>query len=266
MLKTIFLLYHDIDTPETPSEKHDRATRDTVVSLEEFESHMSCLADSGKRVISIKDYLSKQESGTLSPNDIVLTFDDGHISNYRYALPVLKKYGFTATFFIIAQRIGTPYHMNRAELQELVRSGMEIGSHGLTHTYLPKLSKDEISYELTESQRIIEAAVREPVRTFAYPGGHHNAEVLDCMGRSSYNAAASCVVGYNSIKTDPYLFRRLEIRRNTSARDFNNAIKASTIKFYQAVDSVKNHVKNLVGLDRYEILRQKFYFFYPFKR
>ena len=266
MVRTIFLLYHDIDSQEYPSEKEDLATRETVVRSGEFLSHMTYLAETGWNVMSIREYLAKQEAGRVQSQDIVLTFDDGHISNYRLALPVLQKFGFSATFFIIAQRIGSPHHMGKAELNELCKAGMEIGSHGLTHTYLPELSTEEVEYELSESRNIIEHTVKEPVTSFAYPGGHYNPQILDSMRKSSYTTAASCIVGRNSLETDPYLLRRLEMRRNTSRDDFKVAIRTSTILFYQMIDGVKSGIKNIVGLERYKSLRQKFYFLYPFKR
>lgn len=266
MIKTLFLLYHDLDSAEYPSEKEDLATKETVVRLSEFESHMAALAENGWHVISMSHFFAKQNQGSVTDKDIVLTFDDGHISNHRLAFPVLQKYGFKATFFIIAERIGASYYMDNADLQELSGAGMEIGSHGLTHTYLPELSSPGIESELAESKTIIESVVEQPVETFAYPGGHYNSNVLKCIKKSGYKAGASCIVGWNSRKTNPLLLRRVEIRRGTTAADFKCSINANNVLFYQAIDNVKSGMKKIVGLERYKFLRQKLYFLYPFKR
>lgn len=266
MTKTVFLLYHDLDSAALPSEKEDLATKETVVRLTEFESHMALLAESDWNVMSMYDFLEKQKQGKVAARDIVLTFDDGHLSNHALALPVLQKHGFTATFFIIADRIGKPYHMGIKELHELASAGMEIASHGLTHRYLPELSPKEVVRELTESKEIIEKAIGQPVFSFAYPGGHYDDNILKCIKESSYMAAASCIVGWNNSKVDLFMLRRVELRRGTSAADFQQAIKAGNILFYMGIDSTKRIIKKIVGLERYKALRQKLYFLYPFNR
>ena len=266
MTKIIFLLYHDIDSIEFPSEKKGLATTETVVRLSEFESHMAWLDENGWNVISIQQFLEKQKNGNIEALDIVLTFDDGHISNHRLALPVLQKYGFRATFFIIADRIGIPYHMGIEELRELDDAGMEIGSHGLTHTYLPQISEQEIERELLGSKKKIEKTIGKSVDSFAYPGGHYNDNVLKCIGESSYKMGASCIVGCNHPKSNRYLLRRIEIRRGTSVSDFKRSVNLSNILFYQVIGAIKNGLKKIVGLEKYTALRQKLYFLDPFKR
>jgi len=266
MTKTVFLLYHDLDSEAFPSEKEDLATRETVARLNEFESHMALLAENGWNVISMHHFLEKQRQGQVGDRDIVLTFDDGHMSNRTLALPVLQKHGFTATFFIIAERIGKPYHMGIKELHELAGAGMEIASHGLTHRYLPQLSPEEVMREFTESKEIIEKSIGQPVYSFAYPGGHYDDKVLNCIKKTKYEAAASCIVGWNNSKVDLFMLRRVELRRGTSAGDFQNAIKTANILFYTGIDSTKRVIKKIVGLERYTALRQKLYFLYPFDR
>jgi peptidoglycan/xylan/chitin deacetylase (PgdA/CDA1 family) len=266
MAKTLFLLYHDLDSSEYPSEKKDLATKETVARLQEFEAHMAYLAAKGRNVISMKQFIEKQAQNNVSDKDIVLSFDDGHMSNHRLAFPVLQKYDFHATFFIIADRIGAQYHMSQEDLLEFVDAGMDIGSHGLTHTYLPNLSQQKIEIELSESKKTIEDIIHQPVRCFAYPGGHYDDTVLKCIRESDYTAAASCIVGWNNSKTDLFLLRRVEIRRGTSVTDFERAISSNNIFIYQGIDRAKSGIKKIVGLKNYETLRKKIYFLYPFKR
>ena len=143
---------------------------------------------------------------------------------------------------------------------------MDIGSHGLTHTYLPKLSQQKIEIELSESKKTIEDFIHQPVRCFAYPGGHYDYNILKYIRQSDYKAAASCIVGWNNSKTDLFLLRRVEIRRGTSATDFERAISSNNILIYQGIDRAKSGIKKIVGLKHYETLRKKIYFLYPFKR
>jgi len=266
MRNTIILLYHDIDSKDKPTEKEDLATKETVVRIEEFESHMDYLANEGYRVISLNQYFYERNQGKYAEKSIVLTFDDGHISNYEFALPVLIKHSFNATFFIIAENVGKLYYMGLPEIKELVDRNMEIGSHGLTHTYLTEISINEIKHEISESKRIIESIIEKPVEVFAYPGGHLNKNIIECVREQGYKAAVSCIVGRNTRKTNPYLLKRIEIRKGTSEEQFQRATKAISIMFFRWVDVGKSLLKRTISIQRYELMRQKFYRFYPFKR
>lgn len=260
------LLYHDIETLENPSEKTDGAALGTVVRLDEFESHMEYLAEKGFHGISVDQYLEKIKSKRISRKDIVLTFDDGHISNYMYALPVLQQHSFFATFFIIADQINEKYFMTAHQLQELRKNGMEIGSHGLTHAWLPLLDPDEIEHEIEASRKKIEDASKGIVKTFAYPGGHYTEFILKSVKKNGYAAALSCILGTNKENTEPYLLKRIEIRKGTSKTDFQKALKPSSIFFYRVIDRLKRAIKRVAGLKRYEKLRHNLYALYPFKR
>lgn len=266
--KTIILAYHDIDSKDSPTEKKDLPTIETVVRCEEFESHMNYLAGEGWTVLSVEQYLSKKKNGGYADKDkvIVLTFDDGHISNYRFALPILRKYSFYATFYIIADFIGKPYYMGMDEIRELLNCNMEIGSHSRSHSYLTELKQEEIDKELVESKNILQKCCGKRIDGFAYPGGHQNRKVVESVKTAGYKAAVSCLVGQNNAKTNPFLLRRIEVRRGTSLKDFKNAINPMNITFFQCVDMGKFLMKKTLGLKNYEFFRQRLYYLYPFKR
>jgi peptidoglycan/xylan/chitin deacetylase (PgdA/CDA1 family) len=97
--KIPILLYHDLESPDCPNEKSNPATKGTVVYAKNFEAQIKCLAEKGYETISIKDYFDiVSRKKPIPPRKIIITFDDGHYSNYYLAFPVLKKYGFKATF------------------------------------------------------------------------------------------------------------------------------------------------------------------------
>jgi len=263
MKKTIIIAYHDIDSKEQPTEKKDLPTIQTVVRIEEFEDHMRYLAEAGYSVLSVRDYINR---GHLGGKNLVLTFDDGHISNYRFALPVLCKYAFSATFFVISDYINKPHYMGTSEIVELIKKDMEIGSHGKSHSYLTELSTKEIDLEINESKRVLENQFSLTVDTFAYPGGHQNSQIVESVEMGGYKTAVSCIHGRNSIRTNPYLLRRVEVRRGTSVKELQIAISATNIMFFQVVDTLKLLLKKTLGLKKYEKVRQKLYYLYPFNR
>ena len=92
-----------------------------------------------------------------SPNKVVMiNFDDGRKSQFIYAKPILDKYGFKASFFIICGRVGTePSSMDWQDIAELKKDGMDIESHTMTHTNLNKLSRNALKYEIAGSKQCL---------------------------------------------------------------------------------------------------------------
>ena len=85
---------------------------------------------------------------------VMINFDDGHKSQFIYAKPILDKYGFKASFFIICGRVGTePSSMNWQDIAELKKDGMDIESHSMTHINLNKLSTKSLKYEIGGSNQ-----------------------------------------------------------------------------------------------------------------
>jgi peptidoglycan/xylan/chitin deacetylase (PgdA/CDA1 family) len=148
----------------------------------------------------------------------------------------------------------------------MAADGMEIGSHGLTHRYLPLLSKKEIERELKGSKREIEALINRRVEYFAYPGGHYDRLTLKLLADNGYAGACSCHLGLNTSGTNTFLMKRMEIRKRVDMRDFGRIMANRSLRFYQMVDMGKAALRSAVGLKRYVSLREKLYKFYIFKR
>ena len=127
------LMYHNI--------REGRAS-DTEISPERFKEHMDALITAGYSAISISDLVDFVEFGTPLPdNPVLITFDDGYMSNYEYAYPILKEYGLRATVFItttsVGETIGDLQYFGWAEAQKMAQSGVfEIGRHSFDmHLY-----------------------------------------------------------------------------------------------------------------------------------
>lgn len=267
MARIPILLYHDIESPDFPNEKSNSATLDTVVDVGRFEEQMHFLAGKGYQSLSLRELFEyRVDNIPIPPNRIIITFDDGHYSNYHLAFPILQKYGFTGVFFVIADRVDHTHHLTRDQLIEMVEQGMEIGSHGLTHSYLPLLERAEVERELTKSRHILEDIIHRKVDYFAYPGGHYSKMILDAMIGAGYKGACSCLVGLTELSTNAFLLKRIEIRKRTVLEDFEHIFNPSHILFYQCVDFWKSSVRRLIGLKAYTRLRSRFYKYYFFKR
>jgi len=116
---------------------------------------------------------------------IILNFDDGRLTQYTNAKPVLDKYGFKATFYVVCNYIGKkPGYMNWNEIETLHREGQDIGSHSMDHVHLEKLPKKNIEYQVGESKICLQKHGIN-VTSFAYPfdGGSMIKTVVDIVAK-----------------------------------------------------------------------------------
>jgi len=124
-----------------------------------------------------------------------LTFDDGLISDFEIAYPILIAKGHKATFFITAENVGHPGYTNVEHLKEMAKAGMEIGSHGLTHRYLVTMPRTEAVREIRESKERLEQEIGVTISSFAPVGGHFRKWMLDLASEAGYKAFATMIPG-----------------------------------------------------------------------
>jgi hypothetical protein len=116
-----------------------------------------------------------------------LTFDDGHISNYELAAPILQSRGLTAQLFITAGWTGLkPGYMGWSELRALLDAGFLIGAHGWSHSLLTHCNNDELKLELDKSKFTLEDRLGISITRISLPGGRYNRRVLDACEEAGY--------------------------------------------------------------------------------
>lgn len=144
-----------------------------------FAAQMRFLVSRGVHVIRLSDLDAALLHGARLPVDpVVLTFDDGFRNQYANALPVLMRYHLPATFFVITGRLGRPAYMTVRQVQTLVRDGMDVEDHTVSHLPLSTLSSNRIARELNTARRSLEELTRKPVRYVAYPMGDYDSRVV----------------------------------------------------------------------------------------
>jgi peptidoglycan/xylan/chitin deacetylase (PgdA/CDA1 family) len=160
-----------------------------------FEQQMRWLSRRKLRGVSMAELLAARAAGA-GKGLVGLTFDDGYADFAEYALPVLQRYGFTATVFVIAGRLGgdnvwdpagprKPL-LDAAQVRRLAEAGVEIGSHGLMHVSLPA-AHGALDAETGGSRRILQDITGQPAGGFCYPYGHLDAEVVSAVRDAGYD-------------------------------------------------------------------------------
>lgn len=184
-----------------------------TISPYEFETQLSYLRQEGYHAITPRQLADYVEYGQPLPDKpIVITFDDGYMDNYQEAYPLLEKYGFKATFFVIANFVGTSdRYMNWEQLKELNKQGYDIESHTLTHKRLPFQNDDKAKMELVSSKIIIEKKLDKKVEFLAYPGGEFDQRIEDLSRNAGYRAAFTVNFGRDYKGNDLFQLHRIPI-------------------------------------------------------
>jgi peptidoglycan/xylan/chitin deacetylase (PgdA/CDA1 family) len=122
-------------------------------------------------------------------DEVRLTFDDGNASDAEHALPALVDRGLTATFFIVAGRVGETGFLDASAIRELARHGMRVGCHGMRHRPWRGLDAPALREELVEARARLEEIVEAPVSEVACPFGNYDRRVLHAIRKCGYRRA-----------------------------------------------------------------------------
>ena len=201
--KIPILFYHKIDYPDPRAR-----VKGLYVTPENFYRQMRYLKWRRFNTITAAEYIDYLEKGDpLPPRPILLTFDDGYRDNYLNAFPILKKFGFTATIFLVVGDVGEKVRWEDSEeqleaeiltweeIKEMKEYGIDFQSHTLTHARLTKLSPEKIEEELYRSRKILEDKLSSSVTSLAYPYGSFNEEIKKIAQKSGYKGAFTTLRG-----------------------------------------------------------------------
>lgn len=125
------------------------------------------------------------------PRAVALTFDDGYADAYSQVLPVLQRYGFTATFYIISGFVGHSGYMSWDQIAALRDAGMEIGAHTVDHLNLTDLSLGEVARQMTQSRAALEQQLGVTVTSFCYPAGLYNSAIEEQAQLAGFTTATT---------------------------------------------------------------------------
>jgi peptidoglycan/xylan/chitin deacetylase (PgdA/CDA1 family) len=192
----VVLAYHGVGVVDD-----DADPKHLVVSPGHLEAHVRYLRARRYEFLTAGELApaTRPAEGTA-----VLTFDDGWRSSLTGALPLLRAFGVRATFFVCPGLWGAQHPdvdgeagrlLDESEARALHESGMELGSHTLSHPDLRLLDEDELRRELVESKRSLEGLTGEPCRLFAYPYGLFDEREERAVADAGYELAFAWLPG-----------------------------------------------------------------------
>jgi peptidoglycan/xylan/chitin deacetylase (PgdA/CDA1 family) len=185
-----------------------------IVTPETFERQMEFLKVHNYTVLTLDELVEMTHRGARAPfKSVVLTFDDGFADNFENAFPVLRKMGFPATIFMITDNIGLDGWLTEEDLHILDGSNIEIGSHTLSHAFIPNLEDPLVlEREIVESKNRLEAILGHPVDQLSYPGGGYTIEAAILAEKTGYRGAVTTNHGKKT--GNPYGLHRVKIKES----------------------------------------------------
>jgi peptidoglycan/xylan/chitin deacetylase (PgdA/CDA1 family) len=205
-------MYHSVNPQATFKNR-------LTVSALTFERQMGFFKRHHYNVLPLEELaVFIKEKKRIPPNAVVITFDDGYKDNYIYAFPILKKYNFPATIFIIVNEVGRAQNdrLSWDEIKEMQKSGIiTIGSHCLDHKTLTDIkSEEELKRQIFVSKEILEEKLKEKVNTFCYIRGSFNPRVRQTVIDAGYKAGVATSPGKKYPNDDILVLKRLRISEN----------------------------------------------------
>lgn len=218
MSRLPILCYHNV--AEAPKEAPFKLL---YVSPEKFERQLWTLGRLGLRGVCMSEGMARLHNGT-SRGCVVLTFDDGYADTLTTAAPLMKQYGVRATCYVVSGAIGTYNRwdadyvrerkplMSREQLDQWLATGMEVGSHSVSHPRLHELPQDLAQHEIAESRAALRNLLGVPIGHFAYPFGAFTADTVAWVRRAGYASAVTVLPGIARASDDRLRLPRILVK------------------------------------------------------
>ncbi|HEY61031.1 MAG TPA: polysaccharide deacetylase family protein [Anaerolineae bacterium] len=208
------LLYHHVSDEEDGNRYY--------VTPRAFQKQMEMLYERGYKTITVSQLLDVLiYGGELPPKPIVITFDDGHMSVYEDAYPIMEKYGFVGVFYIVANRLESDGFVGVKELKYLSNHGWEIGSHSFSHPDLTSSHK-QAKHELLDSRLFLEEKLGIKIQTFAYPYGTIDPFIATKTQNYGYRGAVGLGTSIKHTYGTMYYLSRIEIHGTDNLKMFSS--------------------------------------------
>jgi peptidoglycan/xylan/chitin deacetylase (PgdA/CDA1 family) len=201
-----------------------------------FEAQLACLRDEGFVAIGPAELDAfLRLDAPLPERPVMLTFDDGYVDFAEHAWPLLKRYGFEASVFIVPAKVGGCADWDEASgeaaplmdwdtLRALASEGLDLQSHSHTHPPLTTLGVGELYREAEESAEAMERELGRRPTVFCYPYGAHDVVVQRVMEECGYRLALTTEPGCCHLGAAPVRVPRVEVAGHDDLQTFRRKV------------------------------------------
>jgi peptidoglycan/xylan/chitin deacetylase (PgdA/CDA1 family) len=230
-MRATILMYHSIGMPPEGAK-----LKGLYVDPRMFHFQMWYLKKAGFKVVGMAEILEYIHGKRIQDKLVALTFDDGYQDFHDNAFPILKKFNYPSTVFLVSSLIGKENIWDKEQLhvrkplmdwdiiKELTKNGVVFGAHSKTHPHLSEIPMKDLSSEIIEPKQVIEEKLHTSVDYFCYPYGDYNKKVIEVTRSAKYLAAVSVQRGF--VRKGDCLFdiNRVPVNLNTHPIAFINKL------------------------------------------
>ena len=215
------LNYHGIGTLGIPEDVPDRKF---WIAAATFRQQLAQIRYSGRRVVLLPEHWGRTPARPRGGSSVVITFDDGRLSDYDVAFQLLAQAGARAEFFINTANIGRPGFMTWAHVEEMQRGGMSFQSHSHDHIVLLGLARPRLEYQLRTSKQRLEDRLGRAVQFVAAPYGLLDRHMIECAEQVGYQGV--CNSRQWLAQPDHRVINRVAVHAHTTGTQFNGLVTA----------------------------------------
>ncbi len=221
-----------------------------------FAEQMAYLQQEGYTTLDFDDLVAIRTGRMKQPSkSILITFDDGYLSNYLFAFPALRRHGQKATIFVPPEPdkhtreliAGIDGFLSEDQMRELSEHGISIQSHTLTHCVLTEFDDATVRYELEESKRRLTEITKKPVHHIAIPRAGYNRGIRRLVEDAGYQTACCNKKGSANGSSDLLALPRIVIERDMSIDDFARSLAPRAAALIRIVGNIKRIPEYLGG-------------------
>jgi peptidoglycan/xylan/chitin deacetylase (PgdA/CDA1 family) len=241
---TPILMYHSL---ATSTKKVSSPFSKYVVDKTLFEDHLALLQANDYVSLSLNDYLTKGLG--LSTKSVILTFDNA-FEDFELALPLLKKYGFTATLYVPTAFVGETSRwlsgsdakrplLSWRDLRGLAKEGIDIAAHGHKHLQLGSVPLEVAKQDILRGKDILEDKLGCKVSSVAYPYGSYNEGVKQAIQEAGFVGACTLEERLCTRQDDPFALPRLMVAGWMTADDLADLLNHKGSRMQSSYSSFK---------------------------
>ncbi|HEU4402185.1 MAG TPA: polysaccharide deacetylase family protein [Candidatus Polarisedimenticolia bacterium] len=233
-----------------------------------FAAQMLHLKDNGHTTLTLDEFSDIRRGKRPQPaRGVVITFDDGYLSNHTLAWPILRRNAQKATIFVslepdthTRERVaGIDGFLTQDQMREMDRGGVAIESHTVTHRILSELDDETATRELTESKRRIGEILGRTVRHLAIPRSGYNRRIRRLAMAAGYETVCCNNKGSSNGLSSLRALPRIVIERDMSLDDFARALSPRGAIILRLIGNLKRLPAALFGPTAATRIRDRLY-------
>jgi peptidoglycan/xylan/chitin deacetylase (PgdA/CDA1 family) len=250
-----FLMYHELELAGRKLCQSEPGYVRYILRLETFRRQMEWIRQAGFRSLGVGEALRFSAEGYPAESGVCITFDDGCETDLIAAAPVLREFGFHATFYLTAGFLGTPGYLSDEQVRELDAQGFEIGCHSMTHAYLSDLADVELKREIAGAKTRIEQIIGHAIDHFSCPGGRYDQRTLAMARHAGFKTVANSEFHANDSSTSNYGLGRVAMLRDLPISEFGAICRGRGLWKKRVQLQTRRSAQRLLGNRNYDRLR-----------